>query len=157
MTLTLSVNRVKREVWNWGYKMLQTYHWGKLRRRTLNQLSVIETFMIPSICLREDTWLKWQEELQKSKSAKYCWKHQKAVPHFLINSQFICLIRQFATMLQLTPTHNSWPITRKHTQHPVVSRWNSALYGMTKHVPHTCLLSYVWINKIPCKCQSNWE
>ena len=46
-------------------------------------------------------------------------------------------------MLQLTPTHNPQLIRRKHTQRPVVSMWNSAVYGMIKHVPHTCVLSYV--------------
>ena len=45
--------------------------------------------------------------------------------------------------LQLTPTHNSRLIRRKHTQLPVVSTWNSAIYGMLKHVLHTGLLSYV--------------
>ena len=31
---------------------------------------------------------------------------------------------------------------RKNTQRPVVSTWNSAIYGAMKHVPHICLFGY---------------
>ena len=47
----------------------------------------------------------------------------------------------FITTFRLTPTHNSRFIRKEtHTQRPVVSTWNSAIYEAIKHVPHTCRL-----------------
>ena len=58
------------------------------------------------------------------------------------------------TTLRLTLTHNSRLIRKKHIKCPVVSTWNSAIYGAIKHVPHTCLFSYVQMNETTDKCQS---
>ena len=64
-------------------------------------------------------------------------------------------LNDFTTTLCLTPTHNSRLIRRKHSQkRPVVSSWNSVICGAIKHVSHTCLFGYVWINEITHKCQS---
>ena len=58
---------------------------------------------------------------------------------FVTKSRFI----DFTTTLRLTLTHNSQLIRKKHIKCPVVSTWNSAIYGAIKHVPHTCLFGYV--------------
>ena len=77
--------------------------------------------------------LGWQRHVVENVKELY---HASLLTHDLFT-----WFDDFITTFQLTPTHNSRLIRKEtHTQRPVVSTWNSAIYGAIKHVPHTCRL-----------------
>ena len=92
----------------------------------------------------------------RSQGSFSCRKRGKAVPRFLINSRFIQLFSRFYYNA-LVNSHSQLSVYSKdtHSKRPVVSTWNSAIYGVIKHVPHICLFGYVDINEITYQCQSN--
>ena len=73
-----------------------------------------------------------------------CRKRGKAVPSFLVKSQFIHLFKRFYHDA-LVNSHSQLLAYSKETQtkRPVVSMWINAIYGSMKYVPHTCLFDYV--------------
>ena len=80
----------------------------------------------------------------RSQGSLSCRKREKGEPRFLISSRFIQLFSRFYYNASVN-SHSQLSAYSKetHIQRPVVNAWNSAIYGVIKHVPHTCLFGYV--------------
>ena len=85
-----------------------------------------------------------------------CRKREKAAPRLLIKSRFTHFISQLYYNTSVNSLSQLSAYSKKtHTERPVVSTWDSAIYGAIKQVPHTCLFNYEEINEITQKRQSN--
>ena len=79
-----------------------------------------------------------------SQGSLSCRKHEKGEPRFLISSRFIQLFSRFYYNASVNSYSQLSAYSKEtHIQRPVVNAWNSAIYGVIKHVPHTCLFGYV--------------
>ena len=105
-----------------------------LRRKLHNVMRIYSTLLTENVTIHVGNGFIVRQTVEYVKKLYHVslWTHD-----------LFAWFNNFAPMLRLTPTHNSRLVRRKHTEGPVVSTWNSTIHGTIKHVPHTCLPSYV--------------